>query len=339
MNIAIDVTPLENGHGHRGTGVYVKNLIGALQKYENKHSYTLITRGQKLPDHVDLVHYPYFDPFFLTLPLIKKIPVVTTVHDLIPLVFPDKFPAGIKGGIKWQIQKLSLMGSGRIITDSESSKRDIARITGYDSQKIDTVYLAPDPGFTRTRPAYASEPYLLYVGDVNWNKNVAGLLRAFASLKKYQLLIVGRAFTDDSLKETREINLLIRELGIEKSVHKSGYVPNGVLAGMYRGALGLVLPSFYEGFGLPVLEAMRCGCPVIAADTSSVREISGPCIKVNTDPDSIAAGMRVAVSLSPAKRTELIRAQSEWVRRFTWQNVARETVGVYEKTVNNNTRL
>src|SRR5258706_5833567 len=102
MNIAIDITPLETGHSGRGVGIYTKNLIESLQKYEKKHTYILFTPKQGVPKNTDIVHYPYFDPFFLTLPLIKTKPSVVTVHDLIPLVFPEKFPPGIRGYMKWQ---------------------------------------------------------------------------------------------------------------------------------------------------------------------------------------------------------------------------------------------
>ena len=98
MNIAINTLPLSTEHRMRGTGVYTKNLIDALQKYEKKLSYTFFTRVTDIPKNTDLVHYPFFDPFFLTLPFPKPFPTVVTVHDLIPLVFPDKFPAGIQRG-------------------------------------------------------------------------------------------------------------------------------------------------------------------------------------------------------------------------------------------------
>ena len=212
MNIAIDITPLKTEHGRRGVGVYTNNLIKSLGQYEKKHSYSFFTRGQKIPKNADIVHYPYFDPFFLTLPIIKAKPTVVTVHDVIPLVFPAKFPAGLRGNLKWQIQKLSLLGIRRVITDSESSKKDISKITGFDANRIDVVYLAPDPIFKPLRREKRTNPYVLYVGDVNWNKNVPGLFRAFARVSNYGLKLVGGAFTDVGLRETKEINRLMPQL-------------------------------------------------------------------------------------------------------------------------------
>ncbi len=327
MNIAIDITPLKTEHGRRGVGVYTNNLIKSLGQYEKKHSYSFFTRGQKIPKNADIVHYPYFDPFFLTLPIIKAKPTVVTVHDVIPLVFPAKFPAGLRGNLKWQIQKLSLLGIRRVITDSESSKKDISKITGFDANRIDVVYLAPDPIFKPLRREKRTNPYVLYVGDVNWNKNVPGLLRAFVRVSNYGLKLVGGAFTDVGLRETKEINGLIRALDLEQKVTKVGYVTNEDLVGLYNGAAVLVQPSFYEGFGLPVLEAMACGCPVVSTDNSSLSEIAGPAVRVTTDPMSVADGIQTAIK----ERHILVRKGFEWVQKFTWKKVAAETVQTYEK--------
>lgn len=330
MNIAIDTTPLNSPHARRGTGSYTRLLIDALSRYEQQHTYSLFTRGQKVPEHADLVHYPYFDPYFLTLPLMKDKPAVVTVHDLIPLVFPDRFPAGIRGRVKWEIQKISLVGCRRIITDSDCSKKDIANITGFDRGRIDVVYLAPDPVFAQKHQKPRSKPYFLYVGDVNWNKNIPGLLKAFASLRHGELVLAGPAFSDNSTRETAEIHRLISALGLDTSVHFIGFVSAGELAGLYAGAIALVQPSFYEGFGLPVLEAMSAGCPVIAADNSSLTEIAGPAVMVNPEPESIEAGMRKALTLD---RKSQIRRQLDWVKRFSWKQTARMTVQSYEKVL------
>ncbi len=327
MNIAIDITPLKTEHGRRGVGVYTRNLICALKQYEKKHSYSFFTRGQRIPKDADIVHYSYFDPFFLTLPLVKPKPTIVTVHDLIPLVFPDKFPSGLRGTLKWQMQKRSLLGARRIITDSQNSKKDIGRITGFDKTRVDVVYLAPDPIFKPLGNKKSTPTYILYVGDVNWNKNVPGLLHAFAKIPNYELKLVGGAFTDAALSETKEINRLIHELDLEKRVTKVGHVTNEELVGLYNGAAVLVQPSFYEGFGLPVLEAMACGCPVVSTDNSSLSEIAGPAVAVTTDPESIAEGIQTAIK----ERQMLVRKGSEWVQKFTWKKVAAETVKTYEK--------
>ena len=176
MRIAIDITPLSSAHKDRGVGKYTKLLVESLQKYESKHSYTLFERGKKVPENIDVVHYPHFDPFFLTLPLIKTKPTVVTIHDLIPIKYPDKFPRGIRGEVKWQIQRYSLTSATRIIADSASSKRDILKHVGYDQNNISVVHLAPDPAII-AGAGNGSErrKFLIYVGDLNWNKNIYGL--------------------------------------------------------------------------------------------------------------------------------------------------------------------
>lgn len=348
MRIAIDTTPLSSGHAERGVGVYTKHLIDSLKQYESKYSYTLFTRGQKVPENVDLVHYPYFDPFFLTLPLLKPKPTIVTVHDLIPLVFPDKFPPGMRGQLKWQIQKTSLLGAARILTDSKNSKNDIAKITGFLQDAIDVVHLAPSDAFqhdigikeaAKVKKKYALPGrYVTYVGDVNWNKNVAGLLQAFhviqktTSYKDIRLILIGRAFLDGTLVETQQINREIKELYLDSSVIFPGYVSDRELAGMYAGALCCVQPSLYEGFGFPVLEAMACGCPVVCSQNSSLPEIAGPSIRIqSTSTDSIVTGIKTCVDLPEKERNTLIAEGMAWAAKFTWKKVAHETVQAYER--------
>ena len=343
MQVAIDISPLNSGHKGRGIGIYTKELIEALKTYEPQHTYTLVTGKNDVTHDVDIVHYPFFDPFFLTLPLQKKKPTVVTVHDLIPLIFPDKFPAGIRGAIKWQIQKTSLMGAKRIITDSDASKRDIVKITGFNEQHIDRVYLAPSSQYTPIQDAkrlsevvikYAlPKQFILYVGDVNWNKNIPRLLQAVKKIHG-TLVLVGKAFMNDALKETQDINDAIKELGIEKQIIKTGYIADEELICLYALAQCLVEPSLYEGFGLPILEAFACGCPVVAADNSSLSEIMGPAIKISAESfDEIAGGIEKIVGMSVNDRRLLQQKQFSWVKQFTWKKTAHETVIVYERSM------
>src|SRR5689334_3194344 len=128
MKIAIDATPLlatrTPGHKVRGTGIYIENLRLHLQRNPKGNEYIFFHREDKLPADIDIIHYPYFEPFFLSLPLRKKTKTIVTVHDLTPLVFPKYFPVGVKGKVKWQLQKLALQKTDRIITDSKASQKD-----------------------------------------------------------------------------------------------------------------------------------------------------------------------------------------------------------------------
>jgi len=349
MNIAIDVSPIQTGHKARGIGVYTKELVEALQTYGKKHTFQLVQQGQDIPTDADIIHYPYFDPFLQTLPIVKPKPTIVTVHDLIPLVFPDKFPKGVRGTVTWQIQKTSLKGCRRIITDSQNSKKDIHKIIGFDLNKIDVIPLAPSPIFRPIKDTsvllsvrkkyYLPKDYFLYVGDVNWNKNILGLLKAFAKAvhgktPQISLVLVGSAFLHRDLKEVIEINRLIETLGIHDAIVRPGFVPEEDLVSIYTMATCLVQPSWYEGFGFPVLEAMASGCPVITSDSSSLSEIAGPafCVKPN-DIEGIAYAMHDMLRTSREQRKKNIQSGLTWSSQFSWQRVARETIQSYERVV------
>lgn len=349
MHIAINTLPLSTEHRMRGTGVYTKNLIEALVKYEKQHTYTFFTRRQDIPKRTDVVHYPFFDPFFLTLPFFKQYPTAVTVHDMIPLLFPDKFPSGIRGGIKWQVQRFSLMGAAAILTDSECSKLDIARLTTKQKERIHVVPLAPSPKYTHVRDErvlqkmrqqyHLSDEYVLYVGDVNWNKNVLGLLEAWRIVRSKlsknrtcQLVLAGSAFSNGELRETRDILQRINSLGIFKSIVRPGFIKDEDMSSLYSGAICLVSPSWYEGFGFPILEAMVCGVPVVASNRGSIPEISGPS-KI-ADPGKVgdlAHAIKEIIELQGDEREALIKKGIEWARQYSWKRVAHETVAVYEK--------
>lgn len=339
MRIAIDTTPLQTGHKLRGTGFYTKQFIEALQEYESKYSYYFFTRGQIVPKNVDLVHYPYFEPFFLTLPFAKNKPTVVTVHDLIPIAYPKHFPKGIRGEIKWQIQKASLRTVRAVITDSKASQEDIEKLTGFPSDQTYVVYLAPSAVF---RPASGRlklpRRFVLYVGDVNWNKNIPGLLQAFnmaqKSIQDLKLVLVGAQFLNEKLVETREINKIIDELHLDKEVIRLGFVKDEELAVIYSLASVYVQPSFAEGFGFPILEAMACGCPVAASNVSSLKEIAGPSRLFDpTKSEDISKGILDVLKKSGSEREKLIKEGGKWLERFSWKNVAHETVAVYEKAL------
>jgi glycosyltransferase involved in cell wall biosynthesis len=351
MHIAIATSPLTSEHRARGIGVYTKNLINALQKYKPEHTYSFFTRTQEIPSSADVVHYPYFDPFFLTLPLQKKKPTVVTVHDLIPLVFPEHFPSGMRGMMKWYIQRLSLKGAKRIVTDSQNSKHDIAKLGSIDENHIDVVYLASsvhDQPVTKEnievikKKLNITGTYFLYVGDINWNKNILGLLNAFSifllknmqTAQHIQLVLVGSAFLHDAIPEAQEIRRTISELHLEQNIVMSGFVSEGDLVGLYHGAIGAIQPSHYEGFGLPILDAFTCMCPVIAADNSSMKEIMGSAIPVDSENnDDIVRGMQQLFGLSEKDRSIRIDVGSTWVKQFTWKRVAEETIVAYERSL------
>lgn len=348
MKIAIDTTPLHSGHKDRGVGMYTKLLIEALQKYEGNHSYHFFTRGQKVPKNVDIVHYPYFDPYFITLPLFYFLPTVITVHDLIPLVFPEHFSAGTRGTLKWNYQRMRLCAAARIVTDSRASKKDIACITGVSSSRIDVIPLASAPEFRKIsdkevvrnirKRYHLPEKFILYVGDVNWNKNIPGMVNAFERVMRLMpdvtLVLVGKAFLDSGLKEVQEIHGIINAKKMEHTIIRIGSVPLEDLVAIYNLASVYIQPSFYEGFGLPVLEAMACGTVVVSSGAGSLSEIAGPAVVIDpSDPGDIARGLLDALALSDFECGDRIEKQNIWGKQFSWQRVARETIASYESAL------
>lgn len=341
LRIALVEPPLV-GHIHRGTGVYTRNLVDELQKIPN-----ITVSMVKYPDPLDmfdLVHYPYFDPYFLTLHLFKHKPSVVTVHDLIPLKFPRHFPAGIRGKGKWYIQRLAVGSASAIITDSEASKKDIIRFTGIFSEKIHTVYLGVGGLFRpmsnrrdaeRTKKKFGlPNRFLLYVGDINYNKNIPALLEAYAMVKdKFpdtHVVLIGKGFTEESPLLAR-IKEFIRLRKLDSTVHRLSDLSEAELVHMYNLATLYVQPSLAEGFGLPVLEAMSCGCPVVASDVSSVGEIAGDAALL-ADPESpeeIAHSIeRLLLDRDLCKSLKekgIIHAA-----KFTWKKTAEQTVEVYK---------
>lgn len=334
IRVAFNTSPLTSPHAGRGTGTYTRNLLQSLLSVPD----IVVTQfTDRVPQNVDLIHYPFFDPFLLTLPRFRSVPRVVTVHDLIPLVYPSHFPRGFRGEIKWQIQHFLLRGVERILTDSIASKTDIHRIVPYPEDRIDVVYLAPQEQFQRqsneetlrVREKYnLPKQYCLYVGDINWNKNIPGMIRALAPIA-LPLVLVGKAFTRKDTPEILEINSVIEEERMNGKIYRLGFVPEEDLPGIYACATVTIVPSFVEGFGLPVLEAMACGCPVAVSNTSSLTEISGP--SISFDPrknESIRDAVRTIIE---GDRRQLTKDYEDWVKRFSWEKAAKETVEAYKK--------
>jgi glycosyltransferase involved in cell wall biosynthesis len=348
MHIAFDVSPLSDNNRTRGTGTYTQRLLAALE-HTNGLKVSPFRKPSDIPASCDIIHIPYFSPFFLTLPLGFSKPCVVTVHDLIPLHFADRFQKGIRGEIKWQIQRHSLAGANAIITDSFASKKDIVTYVNVEAKNVHVIYLGPSVEEEAVKKSTLnmsshlniSDPYLLYVGDVNWNKNVPGLLAAFRQVRnelhtnptcgRLSLFLVGGAFLNTSLNEVKEIDALIREWHLGNYVKKLGHVSETDLILLYKKAKVLVQPSYAEGFGLPVVDAMSLGCPVVTSKTFSLSEIAGPAKQVDpTNPSDIARGIIEVLLLSTEKQKEIIKKQEKWVKRFSWEKAAKETIHVYE---------
>lgn len=339
MHVSLDISPTKTGHQVRGIGSYTKHLLEELKKVTKPNFKLTLFEDPASPPPADIIHYPYFDLFQRSLPLKKTAKRVVTIHDVIPLVFPDYFPAGIRGYINLFFQKRALGSIDAIICDSKTSKADIADKLLIDPAKIHVIFLAAanifkkldKPSTTVVKKYKLPKEFILYIGDVNWNKNIPNLLQA-VHLAKVNLVLVGKAFVDTNLAETKQIDKIIHRLGIGGQVIKTGFISDSNLVVIYNLAKVTVLPSFYEGFGLPVLESMACGTPVICSDVASLSEIAKPIAVIcnPTDPKDIAQKITNVLKLAPKEFENLSQISQKHARQYSWAKTIEQTIKVYE---------
>lgn len=350
MNIAVDISPITGseiiGHRVRGTGFYIENLKKSLLHYFPENNYTFFTQGEVLPHDTDVVHYPYFEPFFLTLPFRKKFKTVVTVHDFTPFVFPKEFPSGMKGRMKWFFQRNSLRNVDAIIADSEISKKDIIKYAGIDESKITVVYLAASEKFKKKKLLEGNvkdfrkkynlpEYFALYVGDVTWNKNLPRLITAVKKTN-IPLVMVGKALVTKDFDTTNPWNQdLKKTLNLISNSNQfilPGFVGDKDLQSFYSLATVFAMPSLYEGFGLPILEAMACGVPVVTAASGSIPEVAGDAAFYvdPSDINSISQGIK-KVFENKSLRSALSEKGLKQAEKFSWEKTASKTMQVYNK--------
>jgi glycosyltransferase involved in cell wall biosynthesis len=317
----------------------------ALPTYDRKNSYIFTPKPYEAD--ADLVHHPFFDLFYATCPWKPPLPTVVTIHDVIPLLFPKHYPKGLKGWLRLQRQRWCLKNIAAIITDSECSKQDIITHLSVNPDKIRVVYLTPHPKLKRASEVemkavfhtyHIPKPFWLYVGDINYHKNVLRLIKAYAKTgQQYQLVLVSKALSNSS-PEAKEIHSLISNLNINNAVTIIDSLPPESLkelGTLYSAASFYVHPSLYEGFGLPPLEAMACGTPVISSQAGSLSEIVGDAALI-FDPhkqSSLESAIQQALALTQAERNMLIQKGYENVARFSVKKVAIDTKRVYEEAL------
>lgn len=348
MVIGIDNSPLVSTHklAHkiRGTGFYTKNLIEALQKYHPENEYVLFTQGERIEGKLDIYHYPYFEPFFLSLPFRKRGKTIITIHDLAPLVFPEMFPVGIKGKLKYSLQKLLAKRADAIITDSESSKKDIIKLLGFEQNQVYSIPLAAGEQFVKKSISREEkemlqkkyglpEQFALYVGDATPNKNLKRLVDA-AILADIPLVMVGGALTKQDINVNHPWNrdiVYVQKKALEnKKIQLLGYVTDKDLVDLYNIAELFVFPSLYEGFGLPVLEAAACGCPVVTSMGGSLPEVMGESA-LYIDPYSVQDISEKMTEMLTDKKIQKKYSELGLIQagKFSWEKTANLTVKVY----------
>lgn len=355
MKVAFNITPLGSVHKNRGIGNYSLHLLNALKEIPNIEIYEFINSIEK--KDIDVIHYPWFDLFFHTLPNLGKTPTIVTIHDVIPLKFKQYYPVGIKGKINLYFQKRALKKVNFIITDSYSSKKDIIELLKVDSKKIKVISLAADEQFKilpqsrllRIKRKYSlGDKFILYVGDANWVKNLPFLIKSFSNLIKLpnmqdvSLVLVGGVFlkrveniNHPELESLKKVNSLIKEDDLEGRVKRVGQISTDELVCFYNLAEIYIQPSIYEGFGLPILEAMSCGVPVICSNGGSLPEVGGDAV-VYFDPVNSKQFESIILEVLNNKslHNKLSKLGLKQAEKFSWEKVAKQTVEVYSNVTN-----
>lgn len=344
VTVFLDTTPLQNANSNRGVGAYTR-FLG--QHLENIEYIKLVTEKKPgiIPD-LDLVHYPFFDLFFPTLPLVKQKPTIVTIHDVIPLRFRDQYKPGLKGKFSFWRQALSLRSVSAVITDSDASKNDISHFFPTLKDKVKTVPLAGNPELNpqsqqlvaNAREKYSlPDKYVLYVGDINYNKNIPQLIKMMKFLPDdIHLVCVGQNFIPQPIPEWDAIQRQLTLSQVEDKITFLTDVPKSepnVLAALYSGAEVYVQPSLYEGFGLPVLEAMQCRTPVVSTNNSSLAEVGGNHVVYASSEQAVdlADAAKTVLEWTKTKRSEWIKAAETWANHYSWKKTATETAQVYQE--------
>lgn len=291
-------------------------------------------------DGLDLFHAQFIVPPFL------KCKTVTTIPDIAFEHFPQMFPAHQTALLKTLV-RASARRADHIITVSEYSKWDITRTYGIEPENITVTYEAAGRQFGPLNRDWAKEDvgrkygigeaFVLYVGRLQARKNLARLVESYARLRKagleHKLVLVGKV---DSLFQP--VAARIHELKLENDVKLLGFVDDEDLPSLYNAAEVFVYPSLYEGFGLPLLEAMACGTPVITTRGSSLAEVAGDaCLLVEPLDESSIAGALQRILEDRALRQRLSLAGLNRSRNFSFEKTARETLGVYERVLGGKT--
>jgi len=337
--------------GVGGTEIYLRRLLAALAAIDRENEYFVFTNretGDLVPAQANFHGKPQavrasfrparilweqtvmaaeaarldvlFNPGF-TSPVLAPCACVTVFHDLQHVNHPEYF--------RWfdlPFWKLLLWSSAhrarRLIAVSEATRADLVRVYGVPAERIDVVLHGVEPEFfalDRSR----TEPYVLCVSTLHPHKNLDRLIRAYARRKReWRLTIAGmRGFFAEDLDR------LIAELGVGDSVRLTGWIPRQELLQLYARAQAFVYPSTFEGFGMPVLEAMAAGIPVACSDIAPLREVGGDAA-LFFDPlseDAIASALD-RITTDADLRARLTDAGPERARGFTWERAARETL-------------
>jgi len=371
MKVAIDIRRVHDF----GAGTYTRNLVSTLAALDPVNAYSLVGTSSDFaelgalsqnfsllefdpsPDglrhdarlalclrraHVQLLHTPY-----LAAPWILPCRHIVTVHDAVDFLDLAGEEHTLAGSLQFQRTRLRLHRAYRILTVSQATRRDLQRLFGLPSAKIEVVYNALDARLMQPATAEEAErtlsrysvqsPYLLYAGNVKPHKNLPRLIEAFALVKdelrnhpRYSglcLILIG-----DELSKHPQLRRAVIQSRTQHDVRFLGFVPPQVLSVFYTRAAAFVFPSLYEGFGLPPLEAMALGTPVVTSNVSALPEVLGDAAQF-VNPENvfdISRGIR-QVLLDDALRARLVERGHQQVRRFSWEDSVRRVLQIYQE--------
>ncbi len=290
---------------------------------------------QAAREQFDLLHSMAF-----VTPVLTNTPAIVTVYDLSFVHFPETFPAAQRLYLHSQTSR-SVNKAHRVITISEASRQDLHHFFDVSLDRIDVVLPGVEQVYRPLPDEHVKvfremrgvpEKFILHVGTLQPRKNVPVLLEAFAQSKKVEdavLVLAGaKGWQHD------EIFAMVKNLGLEERVHFTGYVADEELPFWYNAAEALVFPSIYEGFGMPVVEAMACGTPVIAARTSSIPEAGGEAALYFDPQDTAALARQMDSVLSERQLAKQMRQSGlERAQKFTWERAGIETSQVYARAL------
>ncbi|MGQ9847434.1 MAG: glycosyltransferase family 4 protein [Bacteroidales bacterium] len=280
----------------------------------------------------DIFHPTYFNPYFLN--YLKNKPFVITVHDMTHELFPDKMNKCDKSS---EYKKLLVKKAKKIICVSNNTKNDLIKLYHVEEEKIKVIYHGNSLNYNRNLQFESSlklpEKYILYVGSRKYYKNFILLIKALTDLiregKDLKVICAGGGiFSKNEIKLFTELKILDRIIQLN--------VDDKILGALYSNALCFVFPSLYEGFGMPILEAFSCGCPVVCSNTSSLPEIAGDAAEY-FDPNNFQS-IRNAVEIvltDKYKREKMISLGFHRLKNFNWENSAIQTFELYKECLNN----
>jgi glycosyltransferase involved in cell wall biosynthesis len=366
VRIALDARKLHD----YGIGTYIRNLLKQLSRLDQETEFVVFCKTQDAPtvaglgpnfravvqkagnysiaeqwqipvalkrQGITLFHAPHY-----VLPPLVPCRSVVTIHDCIHLMFPQYLPNWLAHGYARASIEMAARRATRVLTVSESSKRDILRFVDVDPDKIDVIYNAYDERFAiepheddlvRLRERYQMQaPFILYAGNVKPHKNLERLIDAFHLMRGRGLDDVKLIMIGDDISKYAALRRAVHRHQLHSSVRFLGYLPEDKLAVMYRLATVFVFPSLYEGFGLPPLEAMASGTPVVTSNVSSLPEVAGDAaVLVDPyDPQAIADGIERVLNDRDLRDT-LRRKGLARAKQFSWEDSVRRVRAIYDE--------